>query len=102
MELVKSRVYQYAKATDPNLPLFADKVFGTDQFFQDSQQVTGQQIKDLAAICPNLNMNWILNGRGQMLLTPEDILIEALEDELGNQQREIEKLKILLKSQGIK
>ena len=97
MDKIKARILQFAGDNEVDLAFFTQKIFGSEEFFHSTEKITALQIMDLAILFPELNMNWILIGRGRMLQSPNEILVEALEEELTEKQQEIDRLRLELK-----
>ena len=108
---IKQRILLFATSHEPNIESFTMNMFGTRDFFTTDHKLTVDHVFKLAATYPNLNMNWIFTGKGTMtyfpanedsgysekdFLTPQEILIEALEAELKKKQAIIDELKARL------
>lgn len=105
---IKRRILLFASSREPNIEAFSLEVFGTPDFFSSDQELTVDYVLKLATAYPNLNINWIFRGKGLMtisppdenqnyserdFMTPEEVLIEALEEELRKKQQIIDELK---------
>ena len=97
MDRIKSRVLQFAQTIEVDLHFFTTSIFGSEEFFINKEKITTQQIIDLAAMYTQLNLNWIVRGRGEMIFSNNEILIEVLEVELANKQIQIDLLTLQLK-----
>jgi hypothetical protein len=93
MEAIKKRILEFAGSVEAELQFFTSNLFGSEDFFRMDEKVTVSQIIDLAAMYPELNMNWILTGKGRMLYDATDALVEALEEGIQEKQKEINTLR---------
>lgn len=79
MDTIKARILQFATAIEAYLAFFTFRIFGSDEIYHRNKKITVDKIIELAAMYPELSMNWILTGRGRMIQSPNEIIIEALE-----------------------
>ena len=98
MEAIKKRILQFAGTIETELHFFTVRIFGSEEFFAIEDKLTIAQLVDLADMYPELNMNWVLTGKGGMLYNSTDTLVDVLEEGLQEKQREIEELKARLQS----
>ena len=98
MDPLKSRVLKFAGTIEADFFISTFRIFGSEEFFKSNEKITAQQLIDLAIMHPTLNMNWILTGSGNMIYPTDEILIEYLEGNLAEMQKEMEKLKLQLKT----
>ncbi len=107
---VKSRLLYFARTYQPQVEEFALNVFGNSHFFSIDQGVTLENILKLSYHHPELNMNWLFTGKGDVIYQDirafpnhktealgdaQEVIIEEWETQLKVKQKKMRNLRKL-------
>lgn len=95
--IMKKRLSEFAYSIGMNKRQFTKEIGVSESFLVSSGGITEEKIIKIMSVFPQLNANWLLTGKGEMLLTQSENLTEnksnlAKQSEEKERNNSIEKL----------
>ena len=94
---VKERIREFAKKEKGSVKAFENSINASNGYINSIQKSIGlDKLEAILEKYPNLNLEWLLTGKGEMIKTTKIEEKDILEVRIDNQEREIHRLNTII------
>lgn len=94
---VKERIKEFAKKEKGSVKAFEESINASNGYLNSIQKSIGlDKLEAILEKYPNLNLEWLLTGNGEMIKTTKIEEKDILEVRINNQEREIQRLNTII------